>query len=187
VIVLVTGGASSGKSAYAEQVACSLAAPHVYLATMEPAGSEAAARIERHRALRAGKGFATVERARDLGSCQLPAELAGGTVLLEDLGNLVANTLFSPDSAGEAGADVAPEEVAGRLAEDVFSLADQCRNLVVVGNEVGCDGVRYDGATQGYVRAVGALACVLAQRADYVVECVAGIPVVVKPEGGMVL
>ena len=36
MMILVTGGASSGKSAYAEQVACALPAPHFYLAAMKP-------------------------------------------------------------------------------------------------------------------------------------------------------
>ena len=55
MMILVTGGASSGKSAYAEQVACALPAPHFYLAAMKPFGEEGARRIARHRALRAGK------------------------------------------------------------------------------------------------------------------------------------
>ena len=61
MMILVTGGASSGKSAYAEQLACSLPGSRYYLAAMKPFGEEGARRIARHRALRAGKGFVTVE------------------------------------------------------------------------------------------------------------------------------
>ena len=53
MIFLVTGGAASGKSEYAEKLACRLSAidggPLIYLATMQPAGDpETAARIRRH-------------------------------------------------------------------------------------------------------------------------------------------
>ena len=81
------------------------------------------------------------------------------TALLEDLGNLVANGLE------------------GKL-EDVLA----CENVVVVANEVGCDGIQYDPFTMGYIEKLGALACELGARADVVVEVVAGVPNVVKGE-----
>ena len=57
-LVFVTGGSGSGKSAFAEQqVVDSGIARRIYLATMEAYGEEGRARVERHRALRAGKGF----------------------------------------------------------------------------------------------------------------------------------
>ena len=59
MVTLVTGGSASGKSAYAEGLVLeSPARPRVYAAAMEPFGEEARRRIERHRQLRAGKGFA---------------------------------------------------------------------------------------------------------------------------------
>ena len=82
---LIFGGAASGKSAYAEELICRLPrrGPLVYLASMDPL-SGGGERIRRHRALRAGKGFVTVERPRGLAGCPLPA---GSAVLLEDLDN----------------------------------------------------------------------------------------------------
>ena len=101
---LVFGGAASGKSGWAEDLICALprTGPLIYLATMEPWGGEAAARIGRHKALRAGKGFScTVERPRDLAGWAPPA---GSAVLLEDLGNLAANELFSGGAFDPEGA-----------------------------------------------------------------------------------
>ena len=155
MIALVTGGAASGKSAFAERLAIALPGPHTYVATMRHGDGETEARIARHREMRAGKGFATVELAD--GNSSQPAK--AGTALLEDLGNLVANGL-----EGELG---------GLLEFD---------NLVIVANEVGCDGIRYDGFTMDYIEKLGGLACKLASRADVVVEVVAGIPNVVKGE-----
>ena len=86
MLILVTGGAASGKSEHAERLVCEKAQSRLYLATMQPFGKSAEARIARHRALRAGKGFATVERTLDLANLRLSRQYDG--ILLEDLGNL---------------------------------------------------------------------------------------------------
>ena len=91
MLILVTGGAASGKSEHAERLVCEKAQSRLYLATMQPFGKSAEARIARHRALRAGKGFATVERTLDLANFRLSRQYDG--ILLEDLGNLLANLL----------------------------------------------------------------------------------------------
>ena len=170
MFVLVTGGASSGKSAFAERVACALPAPHAYLATMQSAGAEAAARIERHRALRAGKGFETVECPCRLECLALDGSLPEqGTVLLEDLGNLAANEMFAEHPR------TSDEVMAG-----IDAIAQQCANLVIVTNEIGSDGISYGDATCAYQEFLGALACACAARADAVVEVVASLPRIVK-------
>ncbi len=62
MIVLVTGGSGSGKSAFAEDRVLSFGeARRIYIATMYPFDMESKKRISRHRNMRAGKGFETVE------------------------------------------------------------------------------------------------------------------------------
>ena len=121
---LVFGGAASGKSEYGEKLVCSLprTGELIYLATMEPFGPEAESRIRRHRELRAGRGFSTLERARELAGCPLPS---GGTVLLEDLGNLAANELFS-------GTDMDPEGAFLRIRDGLQAVRDRSEHLVVI-------------------------------------------------------
>lgn len=97
MFTLIIGGSASGKSSYAERLTVSLPGdgPRIYLATMEAFGAEAHARIARHRQMRRGRGFETLECTRNLASAQVPP---GSNVLLEDMGNLVANELFGdPD------------------------------------------------------------------------------------------
>ena len=180
MMALVTGGASSGKSAYAETLAQSLPGPRYYLATMKPFGAEAERRIARHRELRAGKGFETIECHNGLvhaASSRLAAGLDSckGTALLECLGNAVANELFADD-----GQLVDPQVALENVLAGVDALARAFDNLVIVGNEVGADGWRYDEGTEAYIRVLGSAACILAQRCDTVVECVAGQPYPVK-------
>ena len=100
-VTLVIGAAASGKSAYAESLCLGHDGPRVYLATMEPFGEEGARRIARHRALREGKGFSTLERTRDVGAA-VPGLPRGCTLLLEDVGNLVANELFAEGGSAPA-------------------------------------------------------------------------------------
>ena len=59
---LITGGSASGKSAYAEKMAVGAGEKsRYYLATMKPWGKEGQERVEKHRNMRAGRGFTTVE------------------------------------------------------------------------------------------------------------------------------
>lgn len=171
---LVIGGAGSGKSEYAERLALRLAdqAPRIYLATMQVWDAECRARVERHRQQRAGRGFVTVERLRQLAGIQAQALDSGGTILLEDLGNLAANELYAP------GADA---QIAERsILNGVMYLAQNSRHLIVVSNEVGIGGTAYSGDTERYLRLLGRLHQQLAKKADYVCEVIGGIPLYYK-------
>lgn len=170
MIALVYGGSACGKSAWAERLltACS-GAPKYYAACMEPFGEEAFERIRRHRAMRAGKGFETVEAQRNLSSLPLPS---GCAVLLECLGTLTANELFSPGAS--------PESALVSLRDGLSFLARQAETLVVVGNDVFADRVSYDESTQTYLRVLAAVQRELAEQADLVAEIVCGLPVIHK-------
>ena len=150
-----------------------LGGDRVYLAAMRPFGREGEERVKKHRAQRAGKGFQTVECYEGFESVADDPRIAGATVLLECLGNVVANDLFSEgESMGAVG-----------VADAIGSIARTARHLVVVGNEVGGDGVEYSAETREYQRVLGAVARDVAQRSDLVIECVAGCPVVLKQGG----
>lgn len=160
MLTLVVGGASSGKSAFAEALLQHSSAPvRVYLATMEPHGAEAAERIARHREARRGRGFVTVERPCDLAGVDVPPECA---VLLEDLGNLCANELFSPDGALDGAVDA--------ILRGVASLRERCRDLVIVSNEAGTDGAAYDADTLRWLGTLATLHRAIAREADAVCE-----------------
>ena len=169
MLTLVLGGAGSGKSAFAEALLARAAAKtRVYLATMEPYGAEAAARVAKHRNTRAGKGFVTEERFTDLARLELPD---GCAVLLEDLGNLCANELFSPDGGGEDA-----------LRRGLARLIQNCREVIVVSNEVFSGGADYAGETLRYLSVLARTHRWLAAKADAVVEVCCGVPIYYKGE-----
>lgn len=167
MFTLIVGGAASGKSGYAESLILRAGGmPRTYIAAMEPFDDESRARIARHRAMRAGKGFETVECYRGLEDVRLPR---GGAVLLEDVGNLTANELYGPGGAGE--------DTVKAVLRGVDALRAQCGELVVVSNDVFSGGADYAGDTERYLRMLGLIDCALAARADNVAELVCGIPV----------
>ena len=169
------GGSASGKSDYAERHVLSLegGGPRIYIATMEPFGEEARARIARHHALRRDRGFETIECYRNIGSLRLPAD---SNVLLEDLGNLMANELFGNDAAAVDEETDLPD----RIAEEIEKVFSDCAHMTIVTNEIFSGGKNYEGETIIYLRALARLNRILAKRADYVVELVCGLPDVLK-------
>ena len=175
MFTLVIGGSASGKSDYAERHVLSLegGGPRIYIATMEPFGEEARARIARHHALRRDRGFETIECYRNIGSLRLPAD---SNVLLEDLGNLMANELFGNDAAAVDEETDLPD----RIAEEIEKVFSDCAHMTIVTNEIFSGGKNYEGETLIYLRALARLNRILAQRADYVVELVCSLPDVLK-------
>ena len=169
MLTLVIGGAASGKSEYAESLVLKTALPRYYLATMQVWDAECAARVEKHRRMRAAKQFETVECPLHLDAVRLPDR---GTVLLEDLGNLTANELYDPAGAGA--------DAAGAILRGLDILALQCENLIVVSNEVFSGGADYAGDTGRYLLALAQVNNALAARADNLVRVVCGIPVYYK-------
>lgn len=170
MLILVSGGSGSGKSEFAEGLVVSSGlSERVYLATMQVWDEESVRRVERHRQMRAGKGFDTLECPTGLDRLEVPAHSA---VLLEDLSNLSANEYFVPEGGGKAAFD--------RVLAGIQRAAASAELLVVVTNELFSDGMRYDPETAAYLELLAGLNRAIAAQADQVYEVVCGIPVAWK-------
>lgn len=197
MFILVTGGSASGKSEYAEGRAVALNREEggnlLYLAAMMPFGEDARMRIERHRKLRAGKGFETIERYTDIyGLCcgdsaeskLFREKAAGGIVLLECMSNLTANEIFAEPEGEGNSADADRTQKAAVVTDSILkgirALKALAANLVIVTIDVFGDGHRYDPETEMYRQCLGILNREMAILADEVVEVVYGIPLIDK-------
>ena len=175
-MTLIIGGSGSGKSAYAEDYMVSISEDRkkYYIATMQIYDEEGKRKVERHRMLRGGKGFSTIEQPVDIGKAAEKLEDGDRTALLECISNLTANEMFSGEVPGTE--EVITEKIVGGIAV----LNRELTHLVIVSNNVFEDGNVYDKTTMAYIRAMGRINQKLAEMADEVVEVVVGIPIVIK-------
>ena len=170
MLTLVTGGSGSGKSAFAEDRVLSFGdAQRFYIATMYPYGEETEKKIERHRMLRKGKGFETLEWYTGLKLHLEEGSLQGSDVLLECMSNLVANEMFEEQGAHD--------RTVSEVTKGIENLLEQAAHVVIVTNEIFSDAVVFDGDMDSYLEYLGKINQAAAQRADEVVEVVYGIPV----------
>ena len=174
--ILILGGSGSGKSEFAENCLIEKNKSGVcyYMATMMSGDdAESANRIKRHREMRKGKGFVTVEQPYDIEKC-LDRTERDGSILLEDLSNLLANEMFA-NKKNDNGNDCIR-----RILKGIKTIAEKSENLVIVSNNIFEDGIEYDEETQRYIRSLGFLNAEIASFSDEVWEVVCGIPVPVR-------
>lgn len=199
---IVYGGSASGKSSYAESFAMSLQGDGrlLYIATMYPykwntteIDPETMQRIERHRAMRADKGFDTVECYRHVEHIVAKRQ---DVLLLECMSNLLANEMYLEQDSDDGGlaetmsevekAGVGMSEalspVSKKIVQALVNLSTRVQDVVIVTNDVFSDGgsLTYDESTREYVKNLAEINCALARVAETVTEVVCGIPVIVK-------
>lgn len=168
-LMLILGGARSGKSRYAEGLIAALPPPWnppwIYVATAEPGDGEMRARIAAHRARR-GPSWQTVEAPQELAEAVILAQPA--PVLVDCLTLWLSNLML-------IDADIEAETV--RLER---ALEAATAPIVLVSNEVGSGIVPEHPLGRRFRDLQGALNQRIAARADRVVLMVAGLPLAVK-------
>ncbi|WP_019912878.1 bifunctional adenosylcobinamide kinase/adenosylcobinamide-phosphate guanylyltransferase [Paenibacillus sp. HW567] len=174
--ILVTGGARSGKSSFAERLILSLADQAVYVATGQAFDEEMKARIATHRKLReeGGGAWETLEEPHDLPA--LLDRLSGGTAVLVDCLTLwLSNVLLAVEDQEDRQERV--EQEIARLEQSVSSFQG---TLVLVTNEVG-DGIVPEYALGRLYRDLaGRMNALLARISGQVFLVTAGIPIELK-------
>ena len=186
-LTLVTGGARSGKSSFAEKTALESGLEVVFLATAHAGDPEMETRIEKHRRDRPVQ-FTTRETPLDPVSV-LKAESSKDTMMLLDCFTvLLSNHLLQ--EAGVTGENPGEEELlndvshleeaAGRVEEFVEKLAEACLEspspLLVVTNEVGMGLVPENLLGRVFRDLAGRSNQLMASRAEQVWFVISGIP-----------
>lgn len=161
-LVVLLGGARSGKSVMAVRLAEARGDSVVMIATAEALDDEMAARIEQHR--RDRPGWETIETPLDLESAiaSVPEET---TAIIDCLTVWISNLLLSdPDSE--------------RIIERAAALADRVRRrsglTIAVSNEVGMGVVPDNALARRYRDLLGAVNAAWAAAADHADLLVAG-------------
>ncbi len=164
-LTLILGGASSGKSAYAERLAQATGRPLVYLATGQAGDGEMAAKIARHQARR-GPDWQLIEAPLDL--CTPLSGLGGKVVLLDCLTLWLSNQLAAGHTIGAETDRLLGAIAASRAA------------VIAVSNELGLGLVPADPISRAFRDAQGHLNQRFAAAAARVTFIAAGLPLALK-------
>src|SRR4029453_17702479 len=177
-LLLILGGARSGKSAYAQRLAQELGGDHVlFVATAEAWDQDMAQRIARHRQERPAP-WRTLKTPRQVGQA-IALHLHDTAVILVDcLTLLVSNTLL------HCGASPDPATAEAAVQEEVTALVQTCQTsaatCIVGSNEVGLGLVPDNPLGRLYRDLLGRANQTIAAQAEAVYFMVAGLPVDVK-------
>lgn len=166
-IILITGGARSGKSGYAEKLALSLSDAPVYLATARIWDEEFRERVRRHQARR-GPQWTNIEEEKQLSR----HDLSGRVVLVDCLTLWATNFFFDLES------DV--DRALAALQGEFDRFTAQEATFLLVTNEIGMGGTSDNAIQRRFTDLQGWMNQYAAARADEVILMVSGIPVKIK-------
>lgn len=163
MIVLYTGGQKSGKSRHAEQKAISLAASKpFYLATAEIIDNEMKERVRVHREQRENQ-FTTIEEPCNLFSA---VEQCDDAILIDCLTIWINNMIYYERSEN--------------IFTEIDLLLNSGKDIVMVINEVGCGIIPGDPLSRSFADFSGKVAQKVAEKADEVYFCAAGLTMRMK-------
>lgn len=171
-LTVVIGGARSGKSRYAEQLAVSLDGFRTYIATAEPFDEEMRQRIAWHRRNREGHFDLTIEEPLDLAGAI--ATIPGDTRIAV----IDCVTVWLGNLMHHHGIRDTYDEISAFMR----ALKTRKTDCIIVSNEVGQGIVPADALSRAFRDQAGWLNQDLTRIADRVVWMVAGIPVTIKGE-----
>jgi adenosylcobinamide kinase/adenosylcobinamide-phosphate guanylyltransferase len=176
-VTLILGGARSGKSSYAQNLATASGKSVTFLATAQALDDEMSERIQKHR-LERPANWETLEIPFDIASCV--GQIKTKVVILDCITLLITNLMMqyvNDDIVDEAPFMTA---VHREIADLLGALQRQQQEWLVVSNEVGLGLVPPYQMGRVYRDAIGWANQRLAREADKVIFMVAGIPTTIK-------
>ena len=165
-VILITGGARSGKSRYAEELALSLSKSPVYVATAHVWDEEFRERVKKHQERR-GPEWTNIEEEMLLSR----HDLTGRVAVIDCVTLWCTNYFFQMHEV-----DTALEALKAEF--DKFTAKDA--TYIFVTNEIGMGGVSDNAVQRKFTDLQGWMNQYVASKADEVILMVSGIPVNVK-------
>jgi adenosylcobinamide kinase/adenosylcobinamide-phosphate guanylyltransferase len=176
-IILITGGARSGKSRYAQDMAIKAGVPVLFVATAEAGDEDMRKRIEAHQKSRP-TDWSTLETTTKLGD-QIARSIGQAKLVIVDCMTLLVNNIFMQYD-DTIDVDTAEKGVMDEIEELIDCMDRVEADFIIVTNETGLGIVPADRISRLYRDILGRANHRLAQRADEVYMLIAGIPLAVK-------
>ena len=174
-IMLILGGARSGKSRFAQELAAKPGKKVLFVATGEPLDEEMRARIDTHKKSRPA-GWRTLEAPTNVARA-LRGKIGDADVVIIDCITLLVSNLMEDENT-DAG--TWEKKVVTEIKSLITLLKNSKANFIIVSNEVGLGLVPTTPIGRAYRDILGIANQMLARNADEVYLMVAGIPVVLK-------
>lgn len=175
-LILIIGGARSGKSTYAQQLAQKSSNKVAFIATAQALDEDMANRIDNHKKTRPSD-WITIEASIGVSQKYRDLGLEMDVVIVDCLTLLVSN--FMMKEMDNAQIDMANLEF--QLKQEINELISTARGgdttWIVVTNEVGLGIVPGDSLSRNYRDILGRVNQWVASVADEVIYMVAGIPI----------
>ncbi len=182
-VILIIGGARSGKSRFAQRLAPELGEPVLFVATAEAGDEEMKQRIEEHKRERPAD-WSLLEVTSHVGS-RIGEKLGGAQVVVVDCITLLVGNIFSQyidlDSE-QIDAQFIEEKIIAETNELVECIGQVDASFVIVTNEVGLGLVPDNRAGRLYRDLLGRANQILAHSASEVYMMVAGLPVRIQSD-----
>ena len=168
---LILGGARSGKSSYAENLAKESGLEVIYLATANALDDETVKRVEKHKSDRPIE-WKTIEEPLQLASCLLQHSTPGKIILVDCLTMWLNNLLMLEN----------PEQLEKERDDFLDCIPKLEGKVIFVSNEVGMGIIPLGELTRKFVDESGRLHQQVGKLVEKVTLIVAGIPMIVKPQ-----
>lgn len=166
-IILITGGARSGKSSYAEKLALSLSPNPIYMATAHVWDEEFRQRVIRHQQAR-GLEWTNIEEEKELSK----HSVAGKVVLIDCITLWCTNFFY--ESQGKVS------QALETIQQEFDRFTHQEATFIFVTNEIGMGGTSENELQRKFTDMQGWMNQYVAARADEVILMVCGIPMRIK-------
>ena len=174
-MTFILGGARSGKSRFAQELAAKLGKKVLFVATGEALDEEMNARIEVHKRSRPST-WKTLETPTDVAKA-MRGKIGDAEVVIVDCLTLLVSNLMGTE---DIDAETLEKKVTAELKELVAFMRTTEAHFIIVSNEVGLGLVSPYPAGRVYRDALGMANQTLARHADKVYFMVAGIAIALK-------
>jgi adenosylcobinamide kinase/adenosylcobinamide-phosphate guanylyltransferase len=179
---LITGGARSGKSDFAQKLAAKSGKKVLFVATAEAGDKEMRQRIEKHRQNRP-ESWTTLEIPTGVGNEIIDSSVDAEVIIIDCITLLINNIFSRFDFSSDDSID--EESIEKEVGLQIYQIMDCLNRLdasfIIVTNEVGMDLVPDNKMGRLYRDLLGKANQFLADKVDEVYLMIAGIPVKIKP------
>ncbi len=183
-IVLITGGARSGKSTYAEKLAKEAKGDVLYIATSIPFDDEMKARVKKHKERRPDNWY-TFEGYKDLKQVFYNEGMHFDTILIDCVTIMVTNLMLDQagdnfDDINNESIDIMESEILQEVADFLDEAEKSLKTIILVTNEIGSGIVPEYKMSRVFRDIAGRVNQYIASRAQEVHMVVCGIPIKIK-------